>query len=134
MAQQIPVAPDARADAVEAGSDAAHAITEDLAYRRLGIVNVVFVGPPGAGDRGWVLVDAGPPGTATAIRDTAGARFGTGARPAAILLTHGHFNHVGVLEDLAREGTPRSTPAGWKHPISTAARPIRRRIRASAAA
>ncbi len=34
MAQQIPVAPDARADAVEAGSDAAHAITEDLAYRR----------------------------------------------------------------------------------------------------
>ncbi len=81
MARQIPVAPDARADAVEAGSDAAHAITEDLAYRRLGIVNVVFVGPPGAGDRGWVLLDGGLPGTATAIRDTVGARFAAGRAP-----------------------------------------------------
>ena len=34
------------------------------------------------------------------ITKTAEERFGKGSRPAAIILTHGHFDHVGVLEDL----------------------------------
>ncbi|GEP11017.1 MBL fold metallo-hydrolase [Methylobacterium gnaphalii] len=106
MAQQIPVDPRARAD--DPSSDAArddgtHEVAADLAYRRLLLVNVVFIGPPNAGDRGWVLVDAGVPGSKKTIRETAQTRFGAGARPAAILLTHGHFDHVGVLEDLAQE-------------------------------
>jgi glyoxylase-like metal-dependent hydrolase (beta-lactamase superfamily II) len=37
------------------------------------------------------------------IKSAAEKRFGDGARPAAIVLTHGHFDHVGVLEDLAAE-------------------------------
>jgi glyoxylase-like metal-dependent hydrolase (beta-lactamase superfamily II) len=106
MSGQIPLDPSLRADDPvldEARDDATHEVAPDLAYRRLAIVNVVFVGPPGAGDRGWVLVDAGLFGTQRLIVSAAAQRFGEGARPAAIVLTHGHFDHVGVLESLAEE-------------------------------
>jgi glyoxylase-like metal-dependent hydrolase (beta-lactamase superfamily II) len=76
-------------------------VLEDLAYLRTVMVNVYFVGPPGAGDREWVLVDAGMSGSAERIVRAAEMRFGVGSRPAAIVLTHGHFDHVGALEPLA---------------------------------
>jgi glyoxylase-like metal-dependent hydrolase (beta-lactamase superfamily II) len=66
------------------------------------IVNLYFVGEPGAGDGEWVLVDAGMPGSAAAIAAAAAERFGENARPSAIVLTHCHFDHVGALETLAR--------------------------------
>ena len=106
MAEQIPLSQDASAIDPEidaARHDHTHEVAPDLAYRRLGIVNVVFVGPPRAGDRGWALIDAGLPGTKSFIAQAARERFGEGARPSAILLTHGHFDHVGVLQDLAAE-------------------------------
>jgi glyoxylase-like metal-dependent hydrolase (beta-lactamase superfamily II) len=69
---------------------------------RLGIVfvNVFALGEPGGP---WLLVDAGIKGSAGYIRRAIERRFENRPRPEAILLTHGHFDHVGSARDLARE-------------------------------
>jgi glyoxylase-like metal-dependent hydrolase (beta-lactamase superfamily II) len=64
-------------------------------YLRTLIANVVFIG-----GRDWLLVDAGMPAYAGTILGAARQLFGPVARPSAIILTHGHFDHVGSLQDL----------------------------------
>jgi glyoxylase-like metal-dependent hydrolase (beta-lactamase superfamily II) len=104
MAQQVHVDESAIAHGTEGDGPAnLHEVASDLAYARLIMVNVIFLGRHGARDREWVLIDAGLFGTKSMIKDAAAARFGAGSRPGAIVLTHGHFDHVGVLEDLAAE-------------------------------
>jgi len=51
----------------------------------------------------WVLVDAGLKSSADQIRRMAKALFGENAKPAAIVLTHGHFDHIGALKSLLEE-------------------------------
>lgn len=76
-------------------------LTSDLACVRLSLVNAYLYGPRGGADRSWVLVDAGLKTSTRAIVRAAEARFGKKSRPAAIVLTHGHFDHVGALKRLA---------------------------------
>ncbi len=56
----------------------------------------------------WVLVDTGLPNCAGWIRRAAQRRYGRNARPEAIILTHGHFDHAGSALALAK---------GWDVPI-----------------
>lgn len=78
----------------------ATAIASGVACLELSIVNVYLVGPPQAGDRAWVLVDTGLPTSHETIVREAARRFGHGARPSAIVLTHGHIDHAGSVREL----------------------------------
>ncbi len=62
-------------------------------------VNVYFVetGTPGE----WVLIDTGLPGSEKEIIAAADKLFYPGTHPEAIILTHGHLDHLGAAKELA---------------------------------
>jgi glyoxylase-like metal-dependent hydrolase (beta-lactamase superfamily II) len=87
----------------DASAHAPRFVANDVSYLIDKFVNVCFVGAAGAGDREWALVDAGLPGSADKIKRAAARLFGADSRPAAILLTHGHIDHVGAIHTLTRD-------------------------------
>jgi glyoxylase-like metal-dependent hydrolase (beta-lactamase superfamily II) len=64
-------------------------------------VNMYMVKDEASGE--WVLIDAGLKSSAPKIKKMAEALFGADTKPAAIILTHGHFDHTGSLIALAEE-------------------------------
>lgn len=74
-------------------------LAPDVERVRLPLSNAFLLGTPG---QPWVLLDAGSPGNAALIMRAARARFGEGARPQAIVLTHGHLDHIGGLWGLQK--------------------------------
>ncbi|AHM62886.1 beta-lactamase-like protein [Flammeovirgaceae bacterium 311] len=74
-------------------------VREDVYYYTNQIVNFAMVGTA----QHWVLVDAGMPKSGDEIISVAENRFGKGNKPAAIVLTHGHFDHIGGIVKLVEE-------------------------------
>ncbi|MGP4079473.1 MBL fold metallo-hydrolase [Pseudalkalibacillus sp. R45] len=75
-----------------------HLVIPDVYCYTNQIVNLCFV----MNDRDdWVLVDAGMPKSKTKILEAVQKQFGEDKPPKAIILTHGHFDHVGSVEELA---------------------------------
>ncbi len=75
-------------------------IAPDVGWLPISFVNAYFVGRPG---EAWAVIDTGLPGRAEHIFEAAEARFGAGAQPEAIYLTHGHFDHRGSAGQLAEK-------------------------------
>jgi glyoxylase-like metal-dependent hydrolase (beta-lactamase superfamily II) len=82
-------------------------VAEDVHYLTVQIVNLCFV-RVSADD--WVLVDAGMPKSADKIIEAAEDLFGKNAKPKGIVLTHGHFDHIGAIIDLVER---------WQVPVYT---------------
>lgn len=72
----------------------------ELYVHTIQIANIVFYNYLGSKD--FVLIDAGMPKSAKEIIEVAENRFGKGAKPKAIILTHGHFDHVGAIIELVK--------------------------------
>jgi glyoxylase-like metal-dependent hydrolase (beta-lactamase superfamily II) len=73
-------------------------IAPDVMYMRILMVNVCFI----SSKDGWLLVDTGLPDSTESIIAVAKEQFG-GKKPQAIILTHGHFDHVGAITELAKQ-------------------------------
>ncbi|WP_114937840.1 MBL fold metallo-hydrolase [Mucilaginibacter endophyticus] len=69
---------------------------------KLLFVNIYMIANRPGAAKGWVLVDTGLKGSASKIIAMAEDLFGPGTRPAAIVLTHGHADHAGGLEELLK--------------------------------
>ncbi|WP_339198904.1 MBL fold metallo-hydrolase [Solibacillus sp. FSL R5-0449] len=73
-------------------------VLSDLYVHTIQIANIVFYSSPD--QNGFVLIDAGMPKSAKEIIDVAEKRYGKTTKPDAIILTHGHFDHVGAIIEL----------------------------------
>ncbi|WP_085992716.1 MBL fold metallo-hydrolase [Oceanobacillus senegalensis] len=82
------------------GSGVGMDVLPDLFCHTVQIVNICLVGNPESKE--FVLVDAGMPKSADEIISVTEERYGENARPKAIILTHGHFDHVGAVIELVK--------------------------------
>lgn len=72
-------------------------ISDDILLLHFTIVSACIVGD----EDEWSLVDTGLENSHDFILKSAAERFGKASRPKAIILTHGHFDHVGSAAVLA---------------------------------
>lgn len=72
-------------------------VLPDILLLHFTIVTACMIG----NDDKWILVDTGLENSYDFILKSAKEHFGKESRPQAIILTHGHFDHVGSVQRLA---------------------------------
>lgn len=87
-----------------------HQVTPDVLLLEFPLVNIFLVGDPKVNNGEWVLIGTGMAHTGKDIVHAAESRFGKGSQPKAIILTHGHFDHVGAIMELLNQ---------WNVPVYT---------------
>lgn len=75
-------------------------VTKDILLLKFTIANLYIIGEPQGKDSKWILVDTGMAHSAKAIKEEAHRLYGEHCPPQAIILTHGHFDHVGSVMEL----------------------------------
>ncbi|MFJ5788501.1 MBL fold metallo-hydrolase [Lysinibacillus sp. NPDC093197] len=91
--------------ATSVGSGVGIEVMPDLYQYTIQIVNIVLYGNKNTNE--FVLIDAGMPKSADEIISVIEERYGPNSRPKAIILTHGHFDHVGgIIELIKRWNVP----------------------------
>lgn len=74
-------------------------VKEDILLLKFTVANACIIGSA----KEWILVDTGLENSAYYILKSAEERFGKDSYPKAIVLTHGHFDHVGSVNRLAEQ-------------------------------
>lgn len=74
-------------------------VRNDILFVTDQIVNSSLIGTK----ESWVLIDTGMPKSGNTVLKAVEERFGKEAKPNAILLTHGHFDHVGGIVELVKK-------------------------------
>lgn len=92
--------------ATSIGSGVSIQVLPDIVCHTIQIVNIVLCGSPDTKE--FVLIDAGMPGSADEIIAVTEEHYGKNNPPKAIILTHGHFDHVGAIIELVNY---------WKIPV-----------------
>jgi len=77
-------------------------VTPDILVLEFTVVTACIVGNPKDNRSGWALVDTGLENSSEFILQTVEKRFGKNNPPQAIILTHGHFDHVGSVTVLSK--------------------------------
>lgn len=88
-------------EGLSAMTTSAQSVTPDILLLQFTIVTACIVSNPDKITGQWVLVDTGLENAAPFIIEKAAERFSRDSRPQAIILTHGHFDHVGSVIKLA---------------------------------
>ncbi len=83
-------------------------VATGVRHLKILFVNAYLVDTPGNAPGSWVLVDTGIPLSESRIKSFAEKIYSKNARPSAIVLTHGHFDHAGAALALANH---------WEVPI-----------------
>lgn len=77
-------------------------VTPDILVLQFRVVNAYIVSYLENNSDKWVLVDTGLENSAEFIIKCAIKKFGENSKPEAMILTHGHFDHVDFVKKLSK--------------------------------